>query len=207
MLKVICLELGELKANCYLVYNPKTKDCIIIDPGDEAEFIERKISENDLKPILIVATHGHFDHVLGSLELKLAYNIPFLISKKDKFLISWANKSADYFGKIKSNLKITSDNFLDNLKEIGLGREKLRIIKTPGHTPGSVSFYSSKNKIIFIGDLLFANGSIGRFDFKYSNKDKLLNSIKRLLKLPKNVIVYCGHGPEFCLGEFEENGI
>jgi glyoxylase-like metal-dependent hydrolase (beta-lactamase superfamily II) len=96
MLKVIQLQVGELKANCYLVYDLKTKECVIIDPGDEAEFIETKILENNLKPILAISTHGHFDHTLASLELKLAYKIPFLINKKDKFLITRADSSADY---------------------------------------------------------------------------------------------------------------
>lgn len=200
MLKVIRLEVGELKANCYLVYDSKTKNCVIVDPGDEAEFIERKIFENDLKPIMIIATHGHFDHVLASLELKLAYNIPFLIDKEDNFLLPRADKSANYFGNSQDNLKVVPNEFLKD--EITLDQEKLKIIKTAGHTPGSISLYSSKNKLLFAGDLFFADGSIGRYDFKYSDKNKLLSSIKRLLKLPHDVIVYCGHGPEFYLGDF-----
>jgi hydroxyacylglutathione hydrolase len=204
MLRVIRLEVGELKVNCYLIYNPKTRNCIILDPGDEAEFIERKISENDLTPLFIIATHGHFDHVLASLELKLAYNIPFLISKKDKFLVSRADKSANYFGSNSDNLKVLPDKFLESLNEITLDQEKLKIIKSPGHTPGSVSFYSSSNKMIFIGDLFFADGSIGRYDFKYGDKQQLQDSIRRLSKLPDDVMVYSGHGPEFYLGDFKE---
>ncbi len=204
MLKVIQLQVGELKSNCFLVYNPKTKNCVIIDPGDEAEFIETKILENNLNPVLIVSTHGHFDHVLASLELKLAYKIPFLISEKDKPLIVRADKTANYFSDIKNNLKVIPDGFIRNSDEITLDKEKLKVIETPGHTPGSISLYSSRNKILFAGDLFFADGSFGRFDFKYSSKEKLLRSIKRLLKLPHDVIVYCGHGPEFYLGDFKK---
>jgi hydroxyacylglutathione hydrolase len=202
MLKIIRLEVGELKANCYLVYDAKTKDCVIIDPGDEAEFIETKIAENDLNPVLIVSTHGHFDHVLASLELKLAYQIPFLVSEKDNFLLNRAKATANYFKISQENLKTVADKFLENSDQIVLGQEKLKVVETPGHTPGSVSFYSPKNKILFAGDLFFADGSLGRYDHKYSSREKLLNSVKRLLKLPHDVIVYCGHGPEFYLGDF-----
>lgn len=83
-MKITTLPVGQLKANCYLTICPKTKSCLIIDPGDEASFISEKILREKLKPIAIVATHGHFNHILAANELQMNFNLPFLVHKKDK---------------------------------------------------------------------------------------------------------------------------
>lgn len=204
MLKVICLPVGELKANCFLVFDSLTRECLILDPGDDAELIKDKIVTENLIPKYLFATHGHFDHTLASLELKLIYSLPFKVNSKDRFLIDRAKESGNYFSSFKNNFKVVCDESIEKNDKIKLGKESLEVLETPGHTPGSISLYSPQNKILFVGDLIFADGSVGRIDHKYSSKKDLIFSIKRLLKLPNDVIVYCGHGTSFFLQEFKQ---
>lgn len=199
MIKIRKLTVGQLQTNCYLVV--ESEEALIIDPGDDADYIMRIISDEDAKPIKILATHGHYDHVLGATELKLAYKIPFLIHKKDEFLLARMKSSAAYFGRISAGPPPKIDKYLDEGKSLKIANFKLRIIHTPGHTPGSICLYSEEEKCIFAGDVVFAGGGIGRTDFAYSNQTLLLKSINKLLKFPEDIKVYCGHGEETTIGD------
>ncbi len=192
MLTIRTLTVGDLEANCYLVSDSATNETIIIDPGDDADFVADTITNEKLKPIAIVLTHGHFDHVLGCLELKLNYDLPIYLHKNDKTLYSSANQSAIHWLK-KKTLKVPPiDRFIKEGDEIKVGEEKLIIIETPGHTPGSICLYDGK-KNLFTGDTLFKD-SVGRTDFSYSKPLQLIKSLDKLKKFPESTIIYPGHG-------------
>lgn len=193
MLEVITLIVGQLQTNCYLVADKKTKKTLIIDPGDDADYIERIVSDKRLAPTKIIATHGHFDHILAVTELKLAYKIPFLIHKEDEFLVSQMQSSARHFLGIATDPPPEIDGYIKADEFITIGDNKLKVIETPGHTPGGVCLYCQKDKILFTGDLLFAQG-VGRTDFSYSNSAALQASLVKIFRLPAATTVYCGHG-------------
>jgi glyoxylase-like metal-dependent hydrolase (beta-lactamase superfamily II) len=148
----------------------------------------------------ILATHGHFDHLLGALDLKLIYQVPFYCSSLDQFLLDRQKETARHFLgrdiKVPNFKKIDID--LDMTKEIILGEEKLEVIKTPGHTPGGVCFYNQKNDWLFSGDTLFAQG-VGRTDTSYGNINDLKKSLEIIKKLSPDTEILSGHGEKICL--------
>lgn len=185
-MKVESLVVGQLQTNCYLVWCEKTSQCLIIDPGDDAGFIINKIKDLVLKPAGIIATHSHFDHVLAAEELRLAFNILLMLHRLDLCIMK----------SVKKGLVPKVDRFLKEGDWIKFGKEKLKVIETPGHTPGSISLYSQKDNLIFVGDLIFAYGGVGRTDFSYASQERLEESIEKILKLPDKTIVYPGHGEQ-----------
>jgi len=201
MLKIETLTLGQLQTNCYLVYCDQTHEGIIIDPADEGQYIIQKIQELKFKPLAIIATHAHFDHILASLELKLAFQIPFLIHPKDKFLLKQTQTSAKHWLGINVDPPAPPDKYLKENQKINFGNQKLYTIETPGHTPGGISLYSQKENTIFTGDTIFAHGSIGRHDFSYSSESNLYQSISKILKYPDQTKIYPGHGPSSTIGK------
>lgn len=175
------LVVGSLATNCYLAWCPLTQEALIIDPGDEADYIVQKIQDLNLKPSAIVATHGHYDHTLAANDLRLIFKIPFYLSPKDSFLY-------------RRTCPIAPDQ-MPSL--IHFGQENHKIIPTPGHTPGSVCLYSAN--ILFSGDTLF-QASVGRTDLPYSSAFDLQKSLRRLSKLPPETKVLSGHGEETTIG-------
>lgn len=199
-LKVETLIVGQMAANCYLLYDSKTKEAMIIDPGDDAEYIQNKVADLGLTPKAIIATHGHFDHIMALEELRLIYKIPFFLSQKDETLLKRATKSYEYFLKQKRELPINKpDGYLKEKDKISLGGSEIIILETPGHTPGSISILCPKERLLFTGDTLFADGFIGRTDFKYSSEEKLKKSLERIKSLGENIICYAGHGESFSI--------
>lgn len=189
-MKIKILSLGQLKTNCYILYNDK--NCIVIDPADDANFITETIEKLGVRPIALCATHGHFDHNLASGELQCIYEVPFYIHKDDLFLIKKIDNSVKYWLKIKHETILPYEiSFFDENACLKLGKTSLEIIYTPGHTPGSISIKTEDE--IFTGDTLF-KGDIGRYDFSYSSKDQIKESLRKLMKLPNNLVVYPGHG-------------
>jgi len=200
MINYKVLRLGQLETNCYLVWE-RSKDCLIIDPADESTEITEEIRMRGLIPKGIVATHGHFDHVLAALDLKLIYQIPFYCSSRDKFLLDRVGETAEYFLKRKIKMpKLKIDKDLERLGAIKIGEEKLEIIKTPGHTPGSICLYDKAAKILFSGDTIF-KGSVGRTDFAYGSEEKLEKSLKMIGGLEEETVILPGHGKETTIGE------
>ncbi len=175
------LVVGQMATNCYIVID-KNKS-IIIDPGDDAEYI---ISHLTTKPTMIVATHGHFDHIMAAYALQLAYNIPFYIHDDDIFLLSRMQSSAKHFLGIQEIDPPPVPSKIGNLP----------FIHTPGHTPGSICLQF--NDILVVGDTMFANG-VGRTDFSYSDRQKLTVSLKKIMSFPKDTRILPGHGKEFSL--------
>lgn len=193
-MEILSFPLGQMQANCYLLV--KDKECLIIDPADSADFILEEIQRRNLELVGMVATHGHFDHVLAVGEIQLSFpNISLFIHPKDLFLIKRLGETAKYFLGYEPNvIPIKSTKELKEGK-IEVGGWKLEVIHSSGHTPGSCCLYFRDEAVIFTGDTLFA-GAVGRYDFKYSDKKDLKKSVEKILELPEFVTVYSGHGEE-----------
>ncbi len=187
------LKVGDLDTNCYVVWDEESEEAVIVDPGADGGFISEKILKWKLKPLCIVLTHGHFDHVLGCLEIKLNFQIPILLHKEDERLYKQANKSAKHWAGRAEDPVPKIDRYIKEGEEIIFGKEKLRVIEVPGHTPGSVCLYDERGRNLFSGDTLFRNG-VGRTDFSYSNEFDLARSLQKIKRLPLNCTVYPGHG-------------
>lgn len=198
-MKVTKIEVGHLQSNCYIL--SEGEKCLIIDPGDDVDVICGRMLDLNVNPVALIATHGHFDHILAVTELKLMYTIPFLMHKKDEFLLQRMQSAAYHFTGQKVAPIPTIDIYLKkgNLK---IGEFDMEIIPIPGHTPGSVCLYIPLAQIAFVGDLVFADGYVGRTDFVYSDKEILEKSIEKLLKLPKDTVLFCGHGESVTIDEF-----
>jgi len=192
------LVVGQLQTNCYLVFDKETKKAVIIDPGDDAQFVIRRIRDLGLKPQFILVTHGHFDHILAVLELKLILKIPFLAHQKDEFLIKRGGRTADFFIKGESNLTPKVDKYIKEGDEILFGKERLKVKETPGHSPGGVVFLGKG--VCFSGDTLFKQ-AVGRTDYSYGSTPDIIKSLKVLFNLPEETIVYPGHGSRTTIGE------
>jgi hydroxyacylglutathione hydrolase len=189
------LKVGQLGANCYILTSRIDNSSIIIDPGDDADFISDFLTRNDLNPLKIFATHGHFDHLMAAFELSVAHHIPFGLNSKDIFLIDRMEESIKYFiGKNMVSRKPEISLNLNSQSEIKLGDERIRILETPGHTPGSISFYCQTSNFCISGDTIFAEGGRGRTDFVYSDINLLNKSIFKLLHLPPETVILPGHG-------------
>ena len=195
MIKI--LTVGPLEENTVLLIDDETKETVIIDPGAEGEKILTELK--DLKPVCILATHGHLDHIGQVGFLKEQFNIHFYMNEKDSFLIS--NNIFPGFAEMLKAVPCPDPDF--NLKEgdkISFGRQELTVIETPGHTPGGICFYSEKEKYLVAGDTLF-RGSVGRTDLPGGDEKELLRSLKKLTELPDDTVVICGHGPNTTIGE------
>src|SRR3972149_4614038 len=162
-LTISTLRVGSMQTNCYLISETNSRETIIVDPGDDAEFIIGKLEHARAKPQSIIATHGHFDHIMAAYELEVTYSIPFLIHQRDVFLVKRMGESAKHFLKLASidpppNVTAT----LAGGDQVNLGGFKLLVKETPGHTPGSISLYIKEAAVLLVGDLLFAGGGAGR---------------------------------------------
>lgn len=186
------ITVGSFSANCYIVGCNKSREGIIIDPGDEVNKILDLINKTGLDIKMILNTHAHIDHSLGIQGLKEKLGIDFYMHKDDLAFLEHLIDQAQFFGlKAKSPPKV--DRFLEDGDEISFGELEARVIHTPGHTPGGLSFLTKNS--VFVGDTLFA-GSIGRTDLPGGSYETLIHSIKsRLLTLNSNTKVYPGHGP------------
>jgi glyoxylase-like metal-dependent hydrolase (beta-lactamase superfamily II) len=192
---------GTLQTNCYIVYDNKTKECYIIDPGAEGEKIISFIREKKLKPIGIINTHGHIDHIGANRKIKKEFNIPLMIHSKDgSFLTGKQNLFFSFF--LNSQSSPPADLFIEEGQKLRIGDCFLEVIHTPGHTPGSISLKS--NGFVISGDTLFAGG-VGRTDLPGGSWELLLKSIKtKLFSLPEDLIVLPGHGDLTTIKEEKE---
>lgn len=192
-----CLSLGAYQANCYIVIDEETRECAIFDPGDEPDVIIRLLSENNVKVKYILLTHGHLDHTGAADEVRYYTNAPIAINRKDEeFML----KGTPLFNLInKGNLQHkNADIYLQEGDSFKIGKEEIKCIETPGHSPGGVCFVVGNN--IFTGDTLFQN-SIGRTDFAGGDYATLISSIKnKLLSLEDDMIIYPGHGNNSTIG-------
>jgi len=194
--------------NCYLYWDEKTKEGVIIDPGAYEDFekddILNYIKANGITIKLILNTHGHIDHIIGNRWAKNEFNVPLIMHKDDMTFIKNAMKQGAMYG-VSFPQPPDPDKFIDESDEIKFSDTVFKILHTPGHSPGSVCFVDEKEKIIFGGDVVF-RGSIGRTDLWMGDMDVLLDSIQnKIFIYPDNYIIYPGHMEETTVGEEKEN--
>ncbi|MCE3226881.1 MAG: beta-lactamase domain protein [Bacteroidetes bacterium] len=199
-LKSFCF--GPFQENTYIIYDDKG-EAFIIDPGNstnsENESVKNFIAEKNLKLTRLLLTHAHIDHILGNKFIFDTYGLLPEVNKEDLFFIDRMAHSANLYG---LNFEQSPDpvSYINEGDKIQLGEYIFDCIYTPGHSPGSISFYNAKNKILISGDVLF-NGSIGRYDLPKGDLNTLMSSItEKLFVLPDDVKVYSGHGPATTIG-------
>jgi len=197
-MEYLSLIVGPLETNCYLVYCPQTLECAVVDPGADAGNIIRLIAEKELKPRLILNTHGHVDHIGANKDIKERYDIPLFIHSADSpMLESVLQSEMGIFLGAKDSPP--PDHFLDDKEKIKIGKSHLKVIHTPGHSPGSVSFLG--DGFLLSGDTLFFGG-VGRTDLPGGSWQEMVNSIRnKILTMPEEMIVLPGHGPYTTVGQ------
>ncbi|MEO8711826.1 MAG: MBL fold metallo-hydrolase [Parafilimonas sp.] len=207
MIKIEYFTFNPLAENTYVLSNEKD-DAVIIDPGcyftEEERTLENYITEQGLKPVQLLNTHCHLDHVCGNNWVHKNYGLELYMHKDEKTVLEFAPAAGNMYG-----LSFTNYNgplhYLNEGDEIFLGDDKLKILLTPGHSPGSICFYCPSQNFIIDGDVLFYE-SIGRYDFPGGNEQQLYKSIKeKLYSLPDETIVYPGHGNPTSIGHEKKN--
>lgn len=191
--------IGAVSTNCYIVYDPGTKEALIVDPADRADFLIGKLTELSLKPAAILLTHGHFDHMMASLDLKKQYQIPIYAAEAESALLAdcQRNLTGPWGGRPMS---MKADHLLTDGQKVTVGTLTFTVLVTPGHTEGSCCYYFSEDKILLCGDTLFA-GSYGRTDLPGGSMSAMVRSVTRLLsELPEEVTAFPGHGDETTIG-------
>jgi hydroxyacylglutathione hydrolase len=188
---------GPLEVNCYIIGCEETMEGVVIDPGANVDRVLAAISKHGLKIIHVLNTHGHFDHVGGNRPIMEAAGADLLIHEADVPFLSHAFETASAFG-LKSENSPLPDKCLHDGMKLLVGNLELKVLHTPGHTPGGCCFLV--NGIVISGDTLFAD-SIGRTDFPGGSLETLLKSIhEKLMSLPDETVVYPGHGPATTIG-------
>ena len=192
------MALGPIQANCFILGCEKTREAVVIDPGDDTDRILRTLAADRLRVVHIINTHGHFDHVGANKRLKTVTQADILIHRQDAPMLSQLSATAASWGLAAENSP-RADRLLEDGDTITFGTHTLTVLHTPGHTPGGICLYTEYPsngqiaKAVFVGDTLFA-GSIGRTDFPGGDFDTLINSIRtQLFRLEDEVTVYPGH--------------
>lgn len=186
---------NPFQENTYILFD-ETNECAIVDAGcsneEENKIVDEFISNKKLKPVLLLNTHGHIDHILGNKYISEKYNLTPNLHKEDLFLYQNSDQIANMYGieYSKSDSKI---KYLEENEEIKFGNTTLKCLLTPGHSPGSICFYNKKDGIVISGDVLFRE-SIGRSDLPGGDHNQLLANIsEKLFTLPDETLVYPGH--------------
>lgn len=190
-MQIETLILGTIEENCFIVYD-KGRTAAVIDPGDEAAEILSLISEESLTLGGILLTHGHFDHIGAVTELRHATGAKVYLHQRDQMLVDNAQAQALMFG-LKTPPGFKADHYIKDGDLVEIGELKFSVLHTPGHTQGSVCFYT--DGALFAGDTLFHSG-IGRTDLPGGSYEDIMSSIAKIFKTYSgDVRVCCGHGP------------
>lgn len=192
-MKIEKISVGALQVNCYILLDENTKKAIVIDPGDDADRIYKKLTnELDVECVAILLTHGHFDHIMGVNGLKGLTGAPVWAGADEHRLLSDAELNVSE--RIRRATEIVPDRLLKDGERVDISGLSFKVIFTPGHTEGSVCYYFDKEKVLITGDTLFRYG-YGRTDLPTGNESELFSSItNRLFNLPPETICYPGHG-------------
>lgn len=190
--------LGMVSTNTWLLKNKETGEMIIIDPADHADAIERKVQLMEGKPVAVLLTHGHFDHMMAADDLRDRYGIPVCAFAGERKLLE--DPQANLSGNWAEPCVLLADEWVLEGTEISLAGFQIRVLHTPGHTSGSCCYYLADEGVLFSGDTLFA-GSVGRTDFPTSSGAQMRESLHRLLsELPEETRVCPGHNEETTIG-------
>ncbi|MFH1222881.1 MAG: MBL fold metallo-hydrolase [Pseudomonadota bacterium] len=200
-MKFETIVVGPLAVNCYLLYDEETRDCVIVDPGAEGEKIIDAVKHYELTPKAIWITHGHFDHIGALTTVHKKFPVDIFLHHDDYFLYKNVNEHATVFGVADIEVPPSEPLFFNmNMNTLKIGGASVELIHTPGHSPGSVSFYSKENNVIFVGDLVF-EGSVGRTDVPGGNFDILEKSIlENVYTKGDACVIYPGHGSKTTVG-------
>ena len=203
MLTVKSFTFGPFQENTYVLHDA-SNECVIIDPGcytsSEQQELKKYIAENNLKPVELLNTHCHIDHITGNRFVHDAFGLLPVIHKNDLVILQSQERVCTNYG-LNYDPSPMPGKFIEEGDVISFGNSILKVIFAPGHAPGHVVFYNAENKFVINGDVLFA-GSIGRTDLPMGDFATLEKSIKtKMYTLPEETVVYCGHGPETSIGE------
>jgi hydroxyacylglutathione hydrolase len=191
------LIVGPIQSNCYIIGCERTREAAVIDPGGDADRILITLAKDRLRCVYIINTHGHFDHSADNKRLKEVTGAQLLIHHADAPMILHQSMNRGMWGTHLENSP-PPDRYLNEGDIITFGDISLKVLNTPGHSPGSISLVT--DKIVFVGDTLFA-GSIGRTDFPGGDHEGLLRNVrKKIFTLGDHVVVYPGHGPKTTVG-------
>lgn len=192
LLKCDFRVVGPIQTNCYFLYREDTKECLIIDPGYEADKIEAYVQKKQLHVVGILLTHGHFDHITAADEVRKKFQTKIYASGKEKELMADPRMNVSVM--MGESVSLKADVWLEDGQELEMLGETMRCILTPGHTGGGMCFYFPRACMLFSGDTLFQE-SVGRTDFPTGSSRELIRSVReKLLVLPEAVRVYPGHG-------------
>jgi len=202
MIRIKKFVVNPFGENSY-VLSDETMEALVVDAGfyfqEEREQLIHYLTENGLKPVRLVNTHCHFDHVMGVDFIRQKFGIPFECHAEDAFWLTLASAQSRSFG-ISMENPAAADGTITEGESVMFGRSPLRIIHVPGHSPGHVAFYAEQEHFLLAGDVLFSGG-IGRSDLPGGNYARLMQSItEKLLVLPPETTVYSGHGTETSVG-------
>jgi hydroxyacylglutathione hydrolase len=195
------IPVGPLQCNCSIVADLDAREAVVIDPGDEAEKIVSALETTGCRALALLHTHGHFDHIGGTAGVKRATGAAIRIHRADRPLYDALPEQASFFG-LQAGPPLPPDGGFSDGEMIEIGRLRLHVLHTPGHTPGSTCFrLDGETPILFSGDTLFRR-SIGRTDLWGGDTQTILASIReKLFTLPPELRVVCGHGPDTTIGE------
>lgn len=190
-------EIGPFPNNLYLLIDQKSREAVVIDPSIESDAAIARVQELAKEGITLTAmwnTHGHLDHVYDNAHWKELFPVPLSMHAGDVFLLEHLREQAIWLGLPPVN-PVDPDQFFEDGQTLSIGQHAAQVLHTPGHSPGSVSFYFADEKIVFVGDVLF-HGSVGRTDLPGCSSDQLQESLKRLAALPPDTRVFTGHGED-----------
>jgi hydroxyacylglutathione hydrolase len=203
MLSIKSFTFGPFQENMFLLFD-ESNECAIIDPGcyntKEQQILKNYIEEKNLKPVLLLNTHCHVDHVAGNRFVHDTYGLFPIIHKDDLFVLQSQEQVCKAYD-LDFDPSPMPKEFIADGDIVTFGKNKLNVLFTPGHAPGHVVFYNPENKFVINGDVLFS-GSIGRTDLPLGNYDTLEHSIRtKMYTLPNDTVVHCGHGPATTIGQ------
>jgi hydroxyacylglutathione hydrolase len=199
----VILPVGMLQCNCSIFGDEKTREAIVIDPGDEIKQISAVLEEHQFKVKAIVITHAHIDHVAGAHLLRQLTNAPVYMNNRDKKLLDLLDVQAGWLG-VETPPRPEIDSPTAEGTVLTLGGVEFHVLETPGHTPGSQCLWIPAENKLIAGDTLFRD-SIGRTDLPGGDSRQILSSIKtRLLNLPEDAVVVPGHGEQTTIGREKE---
>ena len=202
-MKVKSFTFNPFQENTYVVYDD-TKECVIIDPGcyseEEKTELSRFITTEELRPVKLINTHCHIDHVLGNKFASELWDLELHMHKEDLALLENAGHTSKMYGLEDYEGSPSPKHFLVEGDNLNFGYSSFNILFTPGHAPGHICLHSQKNNLVIAGDVLFQR-SIGRTDLPGGDHNTLIKSIKsKLFTLDNETKVYCGHGPSTTIG-------